>query len=129
MRSVTFIADSDDYLHIRTALAKSAMHSRLERPGLSNMTVIYVYVLLLIATWPCVTALRGHTPANYKFADALWTKAALPEVTSYGQPVGELLAKPTSVDHFGSVRNLNFCGIDLYVSQAIWLASKALPAH
>ncbi|DBA71821.1 TPA: hypothetical protein ACH3X2_010974 [Trebouxia sp. C0005] len=80
------------------------MHSRLERPGLSNMTVIYVYVLLLIATWPCVTALRGHTPADYKFADALWTKAALPEVTSYGQPVGELLAKPTSVDHFGSVQ-------------------------
>ncbi|KAL0021289.1 hypothetical protein WJX79_009826 [Trebouxia sp. C0005] len=68
------------------------------------MTVIYVYVLLLIATWPCVTALRGHTPADYKFADALWTKAALPEVTSYGQPVGELLAKPTSVDHFGSVQ-------------------------
>ena len=51
------------------------------------MTVIYLYVLLSIAIWPCVTALRGHTPADYKFAHALWTKAASPEMTSYGLPV------------------------------------------
>ena len=124
----TLSADPDNYLHITAALATSAMHNRLVRPESSKMTVIYVYVLLLIAIWPCVTALRGHTPADYKFADALWTKAASPEMTSYGLPVSELLAKPTSVDHFGSVRSLNFCGTDLFVL-AIWLASKALPAH
>ncbi len=129
-RSVTFTfrADPDNDLHITTALATSAMLSRLVRPGCFKMTVIYLYVLLSIAICPCVTALRGHTPADYKFADALWTKAASPEMTSYGLPVSELLAKPTSVDHFGSVRSLNFCGTDLFVL-AIWLASKALPAH
>ena len=129
-RSVTFTcrADPDDYLHITAALATSAMHNRIVLPGSFKMTVIYVYVLLLTAIWPCVTALRGHTPADYNFANALWTKTASPEMTSYGLPVSELLAKPTSVDHFGSVRSLNFCGTDLFVL-AVWLASKALPAH
>jgi len=79
-RSVTFTfrADPDDYLHITAALATSAMHSRLVRPGSSKMTVIYVYVLLLIAICPCVTALRGHTPADYKFADACGQKLPPP---------------------------------------------------
>ncbi len=80
MRSVTFTfrADFDNNLHITTALATSAMLSRIVRPGYFEMTVIYLYVLLSIVICPCVTALRGHTPADYKFADACGPKLPPP---------------------------------------------------
>ena len=72
------------------------MLSRLERPGCFQMTVIYLYVLLSIAICPCVTALRGHTPADYKFADALWTKAASPR-DDIVRPASERIVGKTNV--------------------------------
>ena len=42
------------------------------------------------------TALRGHTPADYKFADALWTKAASPR-DDIVRPASERIVGKTNV--------------------------------
>ena len=61
-------------------------------------------LLILLAICPSIEALRRFTPNDAKIAKELQRKAASADRTSYGQPVAELTTKPTSVDHFGSVR-------------------------
>ena len=60
-------------------------------------------IVKLLAVIPPAGALRRLTPADSKKDYGLWTRPKEPALTSYGQPVGQLLTRNTSVDHFGSV--------------------------
>ena len=73
--------------------------------GSTQQLTLLVLSSLLLAC-PSGSALRGFTPADSKRASEIHSTMhqSAARLTSYGEPVAQLLVKNTSVDHFGSVR-------------------------
>ena len=78
------------------------MHiKRLAKPWSALLETLAVALLLAMA--PRTDAMHISTPADRQKSEEIWTKAAAPDTTSYGEPQVLLLSKTTSVDHFSSV--------------------------